>query len=61
MRFFTAKSMRGLFEENGYRVRGVTGINRLVAASRLGRLIGRVPRFRDMQYLQFVVTAEPNP
>lgn len=57
-RFFTQKSMVRLFEESGYRVERVEGINkastlklRLMSALTLGRM-------NDTRYLQFAVVAK---
>lgn len=60
LRFFTASSIRALFDEHGYRVRTLQGINRSLK-TKAGGLAARLlpPRFRDMQYLQFAVVAEP--
>lgn len=60
LRFFTKVTVRALFENHGYRVHRLEGINSMVE-SRLARLAVRVapPRFRDMQFMQFAVVAEP--
>ncbi len=59
LRFFTRSSMKRMFQENGYRVDRMVGINptgslkfKLVNLLTLGR-------WADMQYLQFAVTATP--
>jgi 2-polyprenyl-3-methyl-5-hydroxy-6-metoxy-1,4-benzoquinol methylase len=59
LRFFTRSSMRALLERCGYRVAGVTGINRTTSrAFRVFDLL-TLGRFRDMAYLQFACVATP--
>jgi 2-polyprenyl-3-methyl-5-hydroxy-6-metoxy-1,4-benzoquinol methylase len=59
LRFFTRSSMADLLRGCGYRVRGITGINR--TGSRVFRLwdLLTLRRFTDMGYLQFACVAEP--
>ena len=63
LRFFTEKSLRRLFEDAGYRVIEMTGINESWWAPehRLRRLLFRLfPRFtRDMRFVQILVIGEP--
>lgn len=59
LRFFTRSSMTDLLVRCGYRVTGVTGINRTGAkAFRLFDML-TMGRFRDMGHLQFACVAEP--
>jgi 2-polyprenyl-3-methyl-5-hydroxy-6-metoxy-1,4-benzoquinol methylase len=59
LRFFTKKSIRRLFEESGYRVERLEGIN--PTPSRKLKMVNLVTgnRFEDCRYLQFVTLASP--
>jgi 2-polyprenyl-3-methyl-5-hydroxy-6-metoxy-1,4-benzoquinol methylase len=59
LRFFTLKSIHKLFATTGYRLRKVEGINGPVTPN--GRRFAKLlpSAFSDMQYIQFLCTAEP--
>lgn len=59
LRFFTLKSIHKLFAATGYRLRDVQGINGPVTprGKRIGKLLP--PALSDMQFIQFLCTAEP--
>ncbi|WP_210544217.1 bifunctional 2-polyprenyl-6-hydroxyphenol methylase/3-demethylubiquinol 3-O-methyltransferase UbiG [Rhodoferax sp. PAMC 29310] len=62
LRFFTQKSMRRLFEESGYSVQKITGINeRWWSESILNRLAYRVfgKQLEETKYVQYAVMAIP--
>lgn len=57
LRFFTRSSMKRMFQENGYRVDRMVGINPTGSLKfKLMNLL-TLGRWADMQYLQFAVTA----
>lgn len=57
LRFFTHKTMRSLFEDNGFRVEVLAPINQ--SQNLAGRVLRRLPPVRDMAAVQFVVVARP--
>jgi 2-polyprenyl-3-methyl-5-hydroxy-6-metoxy-1,4-benzoquinol methylase len=59
LRFFTRKSILRLFDENGYEVVGITGINP-VKPNRIFKLLNTIlyKRLNDWRYLQFAVQAK---
>jgi 2-polyprenyl-3-methyl-5-hydroxy-6-metoxy-1,4-benzoquinol methylase len=60
LRFFAKPDMKALFEDSGYHVQTITGINPL--HQRLKGLALRLvlpARFADTQYLQFAIVARP--
>jgi len=59
LRFFTRKSMLALFEDCGYTVRTMTGIQRYRAQSRAKKAISRllVGSLEDLNFLQYAVVA----
>jgi len=68
LRFFTKESIRTLFEESGYEIETLKGINRYMVNSADEHKLWRyfkvvetiVPKFfSDMGYLQFAVVARP--
>jgi 2-polyprenyl-3-methyl-5-hydroxy-6-metoxy-1,4-benzoquinol methylase len=59
LRWFTYKTMRLMFEENGYRVLEVAPIN--VEKGWKARVLAMLPPFADMVAQQYVVVAQPLP
>jgi ubiquinone/menaquinone biosynthesis C-methylase UbiE len=59
LRFFTEKSMKRFFAENGYEIERMQGVN--ATPSRVLRLINLFTggKYKDCQYLQFVIVARP--
>ena len=57
LRWFTYKTMRSLFEENGFVVEQVAPIN--VETSWKAQVLQRIPPLADMAAEQFVVVARP--
>lgn len=58
LRFFTRKSITRLFEEQGYEVLGLTGINSRVRGWKFSLLkVLSNGHFNDVQFLQFAVVA----
>jgi 2-polyprenyl-3-methyl-5-hydroxy-6-metoxy-1,4-benzoquinol methylase len=60
LRFFTKKSIRKMFEEEGYTILKIDGINR--SESFKGKFISKllIGPFSDMKYIQFACLAKPN-
>lgn len=60
LRFFTQTSMRRMFEESGYRVESMTGINDLGGLSKKWNILNTLTggRFNDCKYPQFAVVAQ---
>ncbi|AFY62542.1 class I SAM-dependent methyltransferase [Synechococcus sp. PCC 6312] len=60
LRFFTRKSIKKMFEEQGYTILKMDGINR--SESIRGKLISKllVGPFYDMKYIQFACLVKPN-
>lgn len=59
VRFFTKKTMRALFEDTGFEVRRIEGINRRVHGWKFGLLDAIVGgRVDDMRYVQFAIVAQ---
>lgn len=62
LRWFTEKSLRRMFEETGYQVERLEGINpwrRKVLFGAVNALL--MNQVRDMKYVQFAVVARPKP
>ena len=62
LRFFTQKSMRRLFDESGYSVQKITGINeRWWSESLINRLAYRIFRtqLEETKYVQYAIMATP--
>ncbi|MBE9242841.1 class I SAM-dependent methyltransferase [Synechocystis salina] len=60
LRFFTKKSIKKMFEEQGYTILKMDGINR--SESFKGKFISKllIGPVSDMQYIQFACLAKPN-
>lgn len=60
LRFFTKKSIRKMFEDQGYTILKMDGINR--SESFRGKFVSKllVGPISDMQYIQFACLAKPN-
>lgn len=59
LRYFTSKTMRLLFEDNGFEVKLIEPINLLQTWP--GRVVRRVPGMQDMAAQQFVVIGQRRP
>lgn len=58
LRFFTRSSIIRLFQENGFSLRTMQGINPTGSLKFKLANLGSLGRYRDMRYLQFAVVAE---
>lgn len=61
LRFFTKKSIVRLFDEAGFEVTDITGINPTRTLFYVGLNLLLLNRIRDWRYIQFAVTARPKP
>ncbi|MFZ4506342.1 MAG: class I SAM-dependent methyltransferase [Fimbriimonas sp.] len=59
LRFFTEKSMRQLFEENGWEVIKMGGVNAYVSIGMRVANVLAMRKLRDMKFLQYVIVARP--
>jgi 2-polyprenyl-3-methyl-5-hydroxy-6-metoxy-1,4-benzoquinol methylase len=59
LRFFTRRSMCGLFTENGWFVKSISGINMTPRGKQLSIASGHL--LNDFLYMQYVVVARPAP
>lgn len=60
LRFFTKATMVEMFEDSGYRVERINGINNKWYTGRWGKVRRLAPLFGEYQWLQFAVVARPH-
>jgi ubiquinone/menaquinone biosynthesis C-methylase UbiE len=59
LRFFTEKSMRRLFETNGWDVLRIEGVNAYVSIGMRVANVLAMRKLRDLKFLQYVIVARP--